>query len=47
MMVRPKKNKERLRQKQVKVRIKDLKNKLGKVKSGKQAKKLTNTKVKK
>jgi hypothetical protein len=31
----------------VKVRIKDLKNKLGKVKSGKQAKKLKNKKVKK
>jgi hypothetical protein len=35
MMLRPKKNKLRLREKQVKSKIKDLKNKLGRAKGGK------------
>lgn len=35
MMLRAKKNKIRSQQKQVKIRIKNLKNQLGKVKSGK------------
>lgn len=47
MMLRAKKNKIRNREKQVKVRIKDLKNKLGKIRSQKQAKKIKNKKVKK
>lgn len=35
MMLRSKKNKIRNREKQVKIKIKDLKNKLGKMRSGK------------
>lgn len=46
-MVRPKKNKLRIREKQVKTRIKDLKNQLGRVKSGLEAKKMKNKKLKK
>lgn len=46
MMLRNKKNKANLREKQIKTRIKDLKNKLGKVRSGKQAKKMKNKMVK-
>lgn len=44
-MLRSKKNKIRNSQKQVKLTIKNLKNQLGKVKSGKQAKKLKNKRV--
>lgn len=45
MMVRSKKNKIRKGEKQLKLRIKSLKNQLGKVRSGKEAKKLKNKKV--
>lgn len=47
MMLRNKKNRANLREKQIKVRIKDLKNKLGKVRSGKEAKKMKLKKAKK
>lgn len=47
MMLRNKKNRQKLREKQIKTRIKDLKNKLGKVLSGKQAKKKKNKLLKK
>lgn len=47
MMMRAKKNKLKLREKQVKLRIKSLKNQLGKVRSNKQAKKMKNKKIKK
>lgn len=47
MMVRAKKNKIRKNQKQLKLRIKNLKNQLGKVRSGKEAKKLKNKVIKK
>lgn len=47
MMLRAKKNRIRNQEKQVKLKIKNLKNKLGKVRSGKQAKKLKNKKIKK
>lgn len=47
MMVRAKKNKIRNREKQVKLTIKNLKNKLGKVKSGKEAQKMKNKRIKK
>lgn len=47
MMIRPKKNKLRMREKQVKTRIKDLKNQLGRVRSGLEAKKMKNKKLKK
>lgn len=46
MMLRPKKNKERLREKQVKSRIKDLKNRLGKAQGGKQGKAMKSKKLK-
>lgn len=46
MMVRAKKNKIRKQEKQVKLKIKQLKNKLGKVRSGKEAKRLKNKKIK-
>ena len=46
-MLRNKKNKLKLREKQVKLRIKSLKNQLGKVRSGKEAKKLKCKKIKK
>ena len=46
-MLRAKKNKSKLREKQVKIRIKSLKTQLGKVRSGKQAKKMKNKIVKK
>lgn len=42
MMVRAKKNKIRSNEKQLKFKIKNLKNQLGKVRSGKQAKKMKN-----
>lgn len=45
MMVRFKKNKIRSNEKQLKTKIKHLKNQLGKVRSGKEAKKLRNKKV--
>jgi outer membrane murein-binding lipoprotein Lpp len=45
MMVRAKKNKIRSHEKQLKTKIKHLKNQLGKVRSGKEAKKLKNKKV--
>jgi protein SDA1 len=45
MMVRSKKNKIRKDEKQLKLRIKSLKNQLGKVRSGKEAKKRNNKKV--
>lgn len=44
-MLRSKKNKIRSQEKQVKIRIKNLKNQLGRVRSGKQAKKLKNKKI--
>jgi protein SDA1 len=44
-MLRPKKNKEKSRFKDIKRKIKDLKNKLGHVVSGKMAKKLKNKKA--
>ena len=47
MMVRAKKNKIRSNEKQLKIRIKSLKTQLGKVRSGKQAKKIKNKKIKK
>jgi outer membrane murein-binding lipoprotein Lpp len=47
MMVRAKKNKIRSHEKQLKTKIKHLKNQLGKVRSGKEAKKLKNKVVKK
>ena len=47
MMVRAKKNKIRSNEKQLKLRIKSLKGQLGKVRSGKMAKKLKNKKVQK
>jgi outer membrane murein-binding lipoprotein Lpp len=46
-MVRAKKNKIRSHEKQLKTKIKHLKNQLGKVRSGKEAKKLKNKVVKK
>lgn len=45
MMLRDKKNRIRSQEKQVKLRIKNLKNQLGKIKSGKQAKRLKNKKI--
>lgn len=45
MMLRAKKNKIRSQEKQVKLRIKNLKNQLGRVRSGKEAKKLKNKKI--
>jgi protein SDA1 len=45
MMVRAKKNKIRSNEKQLKTKIKHLKNQLGKVRSGKEAKKIRNKKV--
>lgn len=45
MMVRFKKNKIRSHEKQLKTKIKHLRNQLGKVRSGKEAKKLKNKKV--
>ena len=45
MMLRSKKNKIRNQQKQVKLTIKNLKQQLGKVKSGKEAKKMKNKKI--
>lgn len=46
-MVRAKKNKIRSNEKQLKLKIKNLKNQLGKVKSGKQAKKRKNKQIRK
>ena len=46
-MVRAKKNKIRSNEKQLKFKIKNLKNQLGKVRSGKQAKRLKNKQIKK
>jgi len=45
MMVRAKKNKIRSNEKQLKLKIKSIKNQLGKVRSGKQAKKMKNKKI--
>lgn len=45
MMIRSKKNKIRGKEKQVKIRIKHLKTQLGKVRSGKEAKRLKNKKI--
>lgn len=45
MMLRAKKNRIRSQEKQVKLRIKNLKNKLGRVRSGKEAQKLKNKKI--
>ena len=47
MMVRAKKNKIRKQEKQVKLKIKQLKTQLGRVRSGKEAKRLKNMKIKK
>jgi len=47
MMVRAKKNKIRSHEKQLKTKIKHLKNQLGKVRSGKEAKKMKNKVVRK
>ena len=47
MMVRAKKNKIRSNEKQLKFKIKNLKNQLGKVRSGKQAKKMKNKIIRK
>ena len=47
MMVRAKKNKIRSNEKQLKLKIKNLKNQLGRVRSGKQAKKMKNKVIKK
>lgn len=45
MMVRAKKNKIRSNEKQLKVKIKSLKCQLGKVRSGKEAKRMKNKKI--
>lgn len=45
MMIRAKKNKIRSGEKQLKTKIRHLKNQLGKVRSGKEAKKMKNKKV--